>query len=266
MNFGVLGGDQRFVVGIFQTDGLLATAANAAAFLDYATRISQASFGYITLEQLVDNMVLYRISCADWRTTDDHLQRLRHASQTREALSAASTGQQAKFHLRQAHLGVRAGDAVVAAEGNLQSAAQRGAVDDRNAWLVARLDDVDYLRQTRRLWRLAELLDISTRVKGAPFADQHDDAYLRVRFGVLKSLQQALAHGMTKRIDRWVVDRDQSDLALMFEPYDVRHDRPPLVKMMIGFVISRNHVSHSRIVESFLYVEWTAIIISTAKP
>ena len=74
--------------------------------------------------------------------------------------------------------------------------------------------------------------------------------HLLVRFGLLKGLQQPLTHCLAEGVNRRVVDRDQRDIALNFEPYDICHDWPPLSEMLIGIVISRNHVSHSRIKES----------------
>ncbi len=138
----------------------------------------------------------------------------------------------------------------MAAQRDFQPATERGAMNDRNARLVAGFDDFDHLGQARRLRRLAEFLDVGPGDKGVALADQRHRTYLRVRFGALKDLLQPLTHRMAEGIDWWIVDRDQRDLALNFEPYDICHDWPPLCEMLIEIVISRNHVSHSRIKES----------------
>ena len=82
----------------------------------------------------------------------DHLQRLLHADQARQPLGAAGAGQDAERDLRQPELAhVLGHHAVVAAQRQLQPAAQRRAVDGRHDRLVARLDAGDLRRQERLL-------------------------------------------------------------------------------------------------------------------
>ncbi len=133
---------------------------------------------------------------------------------------------------------------------DFQPSTERGAMDDGDARLAAAFDSFDHLRQVRRLRRLAELLDVSAGNKGSALADQRHGTDLLVHFGLLKGIEQAFTHCLAEGVNRRVVDRDQRDIALNFEPYDICHDWPPLCEMLIGIVISRNHVSHSRIKES----------------
>ncbi len=219
----MLGANQRLVVDAFQTAGLLAAAARAAPLLDKATRIGQTGLDQIAFEQLVDDMVLQRLRCTDGLAADDHIQRLLDAGQPRQALGTAGAGQQAQLHLRQADLGVRPGDTVMAAQRDLQPTAQGGAVDHRDARLAAALDHLDHLRQARCLRRFAELLDIGAGHEGRAFADQHHGRHLGRLVSLLKGIQQAFSYGMAKGVDRRVVDQDQSDIAPACEPNDIRH-------------------------------------------
>ncbi len=82
-HLGVLGENQRLVVGAIKASGLLASASRCAAFIDHTTGIGQASVHQITLEQLVDDAVLDRLGSTDWRAADDHLQCLLDTGQTR---------------------------------------------------------------------------------------------------------------------------------------------------------------------------------------
>ncbi len=196
-------------------------------------------------------MVLAGFACLDRCAAEDHLQRLGHAGQPRQPLGAAGAGQQAELHFRQPYPGIRAGDAVMAAQRHFQPATQGRAVDDGNAGLAAALDDIDHLRQARRHGRLAEFLDVGPGKEGAALADQHHGAHLRVRFGGLKGLQQALAQRLAQRIDRRVVSNDQRDFVAPLQSYELRHSDLRCIEIYY----SRNLVSHSRIRKSLTGVD-----------
>jgi len=254
----VLGANQRLVVDALKTLGLLAAAARAAPLLEQATRIGQTGLDQIAFEQLVDDMVLQRFRCTDGLAADDHLQRLLDTGQSGQALGTTGAGQQAQFHLRQADLGILSGDAVMTTQRNFQPATECGAVDHRDARLVAAFDGLDHLRQARCLRRFAELLDVGAGHEGRACADQHHGRHLGRRVRLFKGIQQAFSYGMAKRVDRRVIDQNQSDIAPAFEPNDIRHAGLPFCEMLIGIVISRNHVSHCRINDSFPCVDSTA--------
>ncbi len=91
-HLGVLGADQRLVVDPFETMGLFTRPARAAAFAYQPTRISQAGLAQITLEQLVDDVVLDRLRRTDGCAADNHVQRLLNPCQTRQALGTTGTG------------------------------------------------------------------------------------------------------------------------------------------------------------------------------
>ena len=87
-----------------------------------------------TFDDFLDQAVLQRLRGADRIAADDHLDREFRADRARQALRAAGTRQQAELHFGQAEPGVLGGDAEMAAERDLEAAAERGAVnrgDDR---------------------------------------------------------------------------------------------------------------------------------------
>src|SRR3546814_5869484 len=76
----------------------------------------------------------------------------RHA---RQALGAAGARDDAEIHFREAELGARAGDAVMAAERDFQPAAERYAMDGGEDRLVAGFARRDNLGQERLQRRAA---------------------------------------------------------------------------------------------------------------
>ena len=119
----------------------------------------------------------------------------------------------------------------MAADGDFQTATQGGAVDDGDARLGAGFDTVDHFRQTGRLRRLAEFLDVGAGHEGRAFADQDDGFDFGIRFGSLEAVLQALAYGDTQGINRGVVDPDNCNGALSFQCDHVRHAQSPSVVM-----------------------------------
>ena len=91
---------------------------------------------------------------------DDELQRPFRPDQARQALRAAGARQEAELDLGQADAGAGRGDAVMAAERELEAAAERRAVDRRDDRLADALDRLDDLDQPGRAARLAELRDV----------------------------------------------------------------------------------------------------------
>ena len=101
----------------------------------------------------------------------------------------------------------------MAAERELQPAAERGAVDRRDDRLRHRVEPVDDVVQERRLARLAELLDVGAGDEGAPGADDDRGADRWVALDRLERFEQADTDRMGERVDRRIVDADDCDIA-----------------------------------------------------
>ena len=124
---------------------------------------------------------------------ENHVERRPQADQPRQPLTAARAGDQPELHFGQAELGlgVVGGDPVVAGEGQLQAAAETGAVDRRDDRLGQGLDPAHHLlsleAQPLRLGlggERGELLDVGAGDEGVGLAgDEHDGADRRRRRG-----------------------------------------------------------------------------------
>ncbi|MNM96706.1 hypothetical protein D3C81_1091930 [compost metagenome] len=177
----------------------------------------------IAVEQAIDYPAALRLGGIDRRAGDDHLQRLFHTGQARQALRAAGTWQQSEPYLRQTDAGVTLCDAVVAGQRHFQSTAQRRAMQHGQRRLGRALDGQGQLRQDRRLRRLAELADIGAGDEGLAGAIQHDQFHPRIGSRLGEGIQQAGTHGMTEGVDRRVVDADQGDAPLARQLYGRSH-------------------------------------------
>ena len=82
-----------------------------------------------TFDDFLDQAVLQRLRCADRIAADDHLDREFRTDHARQTLRAAGARQQAELHLGQAEPCVFGRDAEMAGQRDLETAAERGAVD-----------------------------------------------------------------------------------------------------------------------------------------
>ena len=145
-------------------------------------------------DDFLDQAVLQRLRCADRIAADDHLDRKLGTDRARQALRAAGARQQAEFYFRQAKPGVLGRDPEVAGERDLETAAERGAMNGGNDRFRRVLHLGQHFMQAGRFWRLAELGDVGAGNEGAAGAGQHDRLHFRVGDGALDALQDAAAH------------------------------------------------------------------------
>ena len=113
-----------------------------------------------------------------------HLRRLGDARQSRQTLRARRARNDAELHLRLAHLRRRNGHAVMPGHRDLESAAERRAVNRHHDRLGAILDlEQHRVERAARLLPardLLELADIGARDERASCADEHHRAHDRV--------------------------------------------------------------------------------------
>ena len=114
-----------------------------------------------------------RRSAADTLAAADHGDGARNAHDARQSLRAARAGDDAQRHFRQAHHRARRRDACVAAQGQLEAAAQRRAVQRRHHGLAAVFDGLDHGGQLGLGQGLAEFAQIGARDEGAAGTDEH---------------------------------------------------------------------------------------------
>ena len=141
---------------------------------------------------------------------NDHVQRGLDTDRSRQPLRASGARQQTQPDLRQRDLRVRRGDAEVAAECQLQSAAHAAAADRRDDGLFARLDNGDDGRQRRfgpRL-RRGEFADVCATREQASGAGQDNGADRRVGLRAVDPFDDGCAQRMIQAVDRRIVERD----------------------------------------------------------
>ena len=134
-------------------------------------------------------------------------------------------GRNPELDLRQTALGVGRGHAVVAAKGHFEPAAQRRPVKGGDDRLLARLVARDDLEQRRLHRRLAELGDVGARDEGAALASEHERLDLGSRLRLRQRVEHPAAQRLAERVDRRVVDPNDSDAAAAFEVDDIAHGR-----------------------------------------
>jgi hypothetical protein len=158
------------------------------------------------------------------------LERDERAGDARHPLRAAGAGNEADLHLRQADEPVRGDDAGVAAERDLETAAERGAVDGGDDRLRAVLDRQHKVGQARRRGRGVELADVGAGHEGAPLGGDHRGADGGVGPDLRQRLGEAATDGVGKRVDRRVLNQEQRDVPRPFDPYRCRgHRRLPFL-------------------------------------
>src|SRR5213593_635094 len=159
-------------------------------------------------------------------TADDHRERLIDADETRQALRAAGTRNEAELDLGLAEPRRLHRDAPVTRHRQLEPAAERGAVNGGDDRLRAALDDVLHLGERRLLRRLAEFGDVGAGDERAPGACDDDRGGPGIAGRLVDRVAQALTDVMTERVDRRIVHGHDRDAALTVEAdglADLRH-------------------------------------------
>ncbi len=156
-------------------------------------------------------MCLFRL---DRLAGDDHVERSGYTDDTRQTLRAPGAGDDPEAYLWQAHVGAGNGDAVGAAERQLQSTAERVAVNCRDHRLFGLLKHVYDLRQRWRRHRFgrAEFGDICACREHAARTGQNDGCDVRIVRRRLKRTCQRCSQRQTETVDRWMIQREYDRL------------------------------------------------------
>jgi hypothetical protein len=120
-------------------------------------------------------------------------------------LRAAGAGNDAELYFRQAQSRAGRRDPKMAAEGDFEPAAQRGAEHRRDKRLLHRFHEGDDFRQAWRSERLAEFRDIGARHEGAALGGKHDGTDIRVRRRGAHRFENTESHRVLQGVDRRIV-------------------------------------------------------------
>ncbi len=180
---------------------------------------------HVALDDLVDETVPQRVLRRYRIAREDHAERRLDADEARQALGAAGARNDAELDFRQAKARARRRDAKMAAECELETAAERGTVQRRKDRFGAGLDCFDHCDGGRLARRLAEFRNVGAGYEGAPGASDHNGGDVgitrRPRYPVEEPDPDLVFHG----IDRRIVDGDDGDTAISSHAHEFRHAR-----------------------------------------
>ena len=145
-----------------------------------------------------------------------HVQGLLDADETRQPLRALGARNDPEVDLGLADERVRHGDAEVAGHGDLETAAERRAVNRHDHGLAAVLDARQQrVHVARRLAvaprRTLEAVDIGAGDERPARAHEHDRRHRLVALRGVEGLDDGFGNAGTERIDGGIVDGDDGD-------------------------------------------------------
>jgi len=154
----------------------------------------------------------------DGFATDDHVGGCFHANHARQSLRAAGARNQAQLDFGQCNAGTGCGNAVVAAQGQLQPSAHGHAVHGRDHRLLRVFTGTDDRQQVRLLKCLgrAEFLDVGATREGLARPGDDDSLDGRIVVGLLQPIGDTNAGGQTQAIDGRVHQSDHRHIAVDF--------------------------------------------------
>ena len=202
-------------LGIWMGDAALAHDRKRPSRGD-AVREGDRAGEEVTLDHLVEEAGLGQHRRRHRGAGDDQVERGLQAEHARNPLRPAGAGNQADLHLRQRDLRRRRGDAIVAAQGELEAAAHRHPVDGGDDRLLAPLDLADHREEVGLLqrFRRAQLVDVCAGGEGLAGACQDDRRDRRIGGGAVEPRDDCGAHRVCEAVDRRIVQSDHRHCAL----------------------------------------------------
>ena len=219
----------------------------------FRARESDGAGQQLAVHNLIDDPFRQRAFRADVLAQRAHFNGRGHAAKARQALRSASAGNDPQQHFGLSHLGGGHGHAIVAGHGELQAAAQRGAVDGADHRLGAILDAPQQRMHAMRavdgnfaVRDGAEDFDIGAGDERVARADQHNGREPGDRSPRAPRPHRCLRHAGTERIHGRIVDGDDGNLIANFIVNEFGHGvhlTDLLVRgaksIVIGWVIAR---------------------------
>ena len=181
-----------------------ADGAAGRATVQKLLRVGQSDLARLALFDTVQNAEAQRFLGADLTARGDDVHRGVNPNQARQTLGATGARHHADQNFGQTHTGRGHRDAVMRSQRDLQTAAQRGAMQGRDNQKRRGFDSGADIGQERTLRRLAEFADISACKIGAALSvNQHRLGAFRL--GALDAVHQPLAHIQAQRVHRRIL-------------------------------------------------------------
>ena len=228
--------------GVVRDDLDLAHAPRRQRAVQHLARRRQRRLARLARHEPIDQAEVERLRPRHVAARRYHLDRRRDPDQAGRPLRAARAGQDAERHLRQADAQPLDPHARMGGERDLQPAAERDAVEDRDHRRLARLQQVHDVGQDRVPRRGAELADVGPRDEGAAAAVERDHLHPRVRLRRPEAGDQPGAQRVGGRVHRRVVERDQRDRPHLLHRHDVAHVPPPSSARRAGMCSVRHAI------------------------
>ena len=179
-------------------------------------READRPFDEIALDDAIDQAGGVRVARLERLSGHAHVQGLLDADETRQPLRALGAGNDPEVDLGLADERLRHGDAEVAGHGDLETAAERRAMNRHDHGLGAVFDARQQrVHVARRLAiaprRTLEAVDIGAGDEGPARAHEHDRRHRLVALRGVEGLDDGFGNAGTQRIDGRVVDGDDGD-------------------------------------------------------
>src|SRR5512135_1263371 len=203
----------------------VANAARSLARGDQLFRVGHGRVEEIAFDDLVDHAERLRLLGRYRVAGGHHLDRFGGADHARQALRAARAGQDAELYFRQADLRLGQRDAVVAAECELEPAAEGEAADRRDQGLFHRVLLLVDHRQVGRRHLLVELADVGAARERLFAADDDHRLHRGVGLGLPQAFHDAGAQRVAQAVYRGVVEGDDGDAVAYRMGRSVDHAR-----------------------------------------
>ncbi len=191
----------------------VAAAPGRPVLVQHALGESGGGLAEIARRQLVDQPGGQRGLGVDHVAARNHVEGEFRADESRQALGPAAAGDEAELDLGQAQPRLLGCDAPMAAQGELQPAAQRGAVDGGDGGLGAALERGGERPGHRLDARLVQFGYVGAGDEGAPGAGEHDRLDGGVGQSRVETLLQRRAHRPAQGVNRRVVKDKDGDAA-----------------------------------------------------
>jgi hypothetical protein len=191
-------------VGVDGRDIELTRSSNRHRRRHELSRIAKRGLAKVAGNHLVDQPEVHRPLCRNRIAAGNEFQRSLNPDESRQALSAARTGQETQLDLGKPDPRTVERHAIVAGERNLQAAAERRAVQCRNNELFRSLDLITLL------WRLPEFGNVGAGNESAALANDEN----RLAVIVLSRANGALdplPHRVREGINRRIIDCDYAN-------------------------------------------------------
>ena len=196
----------------------------------HVARKTNRALDEVAVDDAIDQTGGVRITGLERLSGHAHVERFPDADEARQPLRALGARNDPEVDLRLPDQGIRHGDPEVSGHGDLETAAERGAMNRHDHRLGAVFDPrQERVHVARRLAvaprRALEAVDVGAGDERPAGAHEHDRRYRVVLLGSVEGADDGCRNAGTQRVDGRVVDGDDGDGVSYGDGYGVGHWR-----------------------------------------